>query len=226
MKRNWWKVLGILLLLYALPMAWLGEVSVQNILNETIRNLYFHVTMWFAMFLLFIGSLVNSIRYLRTGNWLHDNQAVSLSGTGLVFGWIGIFTGMIWATFTWGKPWVVEDPQLNGAAITVLAYVAYFVLRGSIPDPDKKARISAVYNIFAFTLMFILIGIMPRLQDSTHPGKGGDPGFGAYDKDSLIGTMRPVFYAAIIGWTLIGAWMSQIYSRIRFIKHTLHEKHP
>lgn len=221
MKKHWWKVLACLLMVYGLIMAWYGKVSVQPVLNETIRNLYFHVTMWFAMFILFVVSLVMSIRQLRSQKIEHDQMAQSFALTGLMMGFIGIFTGAVWANATWGKPWVIEDPQLNGAAVSVLAYLAYFLLRSGIADPAKKARISAVYNIFAFTLMFILIGIFPRINDSLHPGKGGNPGFGAYDKDQLVNSMRPVFYSLIIGWALVGSWISILHSRVLKLKNQL-----
>jgi heme exporter protein C len=74
-----------------------------------------------------------------------------------------------------------------------------------------------VYNIFAFAAMVPLIFIIPRLQDSLHPGSGGNPGFNAYDLDSR---MRLIFYPAVVGWFLIGVWIAQ--QRIKF--KTLEEK--
>lgn len=210
MKKNWWKFIPLFAMAYAIPFAFLGEVSVQTILHETIRNLYFHVSMWFSMMILFIVSFVNSIRYLGSNQLLHDYRAAMYAKTALMFGFIGIFTGMVWANNTWGTPWV-NDPQLNGAAITILSYLAYFILRNSVKDEQKKARLSAVYNIFAFALMFVLLGILPRINDSLHPGKGGNPGFGKYD---LAPAMRTVFYLSILSWTLIGVWISQIQIRI------------
>jgi len=220
MKKNWWKFLILLFAAYAIPMSFLGEVSVQTVLHETIRNLYFHVTMWFSMFIFFIISLVYSVRYLRKQQVKDDVRAQLAAVVGMVYGTVGIFTGMIWANNTWGAPWV-NDPQLNGAAITMLSYLAYFILRSSINDDQKKARISAVYNIFSFSLMFILIGIMPRINDSLHPGKGGNPGFGSYD---LAPGMRPVFYSCIFMWTLAGVWMLQIHTRIRMMEEQLKNK--
>lgn len=202
---------------YAIPMSFAGDVSVQTILHETIRNLYFHVTMWFSMFILFIVSMINAILFLRTGNLLYDYRSEMYVRTSLLFGFIGIFTGMIWANFTWGAPWV-NDPQLNGAAITILSYLAYLILRSSVNDVQKKARLAAVYNIFAFTLMFVLIGIMPRINDSLHPGKGGNPGFGSYD---LAPAMRPVFYMSILAWTLVGVWIAQIQIQIKTISQKI-----
>ena len=90
--------------------------------------------------------------------------------------------------------------------------MAYFVLRGSISDVDKKARLSAVYNIFAFVALIPLIYVIPRLFSSLHPGSGGNPAFGSQDLDN---TMRMIFYPIIIGWTLFGFWMASVMYRIK-----------
>jgi heme exporter protein C len=122
-----------------------------------------------------------------------------------------LLTGSLWARNTWGA-WWVNDAKLNGAAASMLVYFAYLILRSSIEDEQKRARISAVYSIFSFTLMLVFIMILPRLTDSLHPGNGGNPGFSKYDLDS---NMRTVFYPAIIGWTLLGAWITELETRIR-----------
>src|ERR1700743_3330955 len=126
-----------------------GSCSCQAIPDETIRNLYFHVAMWFGMMILFIVSLVYSIKYLRTNNHIFDIYALEYAKTGIVFGAMGLATGSAWAGFTWGAFWS-NDPKQLGAVIALLIYLAYFVLRNSVTDIDKSARIGAVYNIFAF----------------------------------------------------------------------------
>jgi heme exporter protein C len=93
--------------------------------------------------------------------------------------------------------------------------MAYFVLRGSIEDEQKKARISAVYSVFAFPIMIVLIFILPRLTDSLHPGNGGNPGFNTYDMDN---NMRMVFYPAVIGWICMGLWLAQVKYRLRTLE--------
>jgi heme exporter protein C len=157
MMKHWWKALAAVLLLYTVIAGFMGDVPSMAILNETIRNLYFHVTMWFAMMILLIISLVNSIKYLG----------------------------------------------------------AYFLLRASIEDDQKRAKISSVYSIFAFAMMVVFIIVLPRMTDSLHPGKGGNPGFSSYDLDSRL---RLVFYPAIIGWTLLGVWLVNL--RLRILKLT------
>jgi len=206
----WWKILGVFLVLYAIVGGLLIEVPRLPILNETIRNLYFHVTMWFSMIILLTASLVHSIQYLSSGSLERDTLATETASVGILLGLLGVITGSLWAKFTWGAYWV-NDPKLNGAAITILIYLAYNILRGSLEDPKKRARISAVYNIFAYVLLIVFLIILPRVTDSLHPGNGGNPAFSTYDLDN---NMRLVFYPAIIGWSLIGFWMVNLRRRL------------
>ncbi|HTE31460.1 MAG TPA: cytochrome c biogenesis protein CcsA [Chryseolinea sp.] len=222
--KNWLKILAILLLFYVHIAGMLADVPRLNILNETIRALYFHVPMWFGMVLLFLVSIVYALLYLRTPSTRYDHMSVEFANMGLVFGILGMLTGMIWANYAWGSPWH-GDPKQNGAAIALLVYLAYFVLRGSVENQEQKARLSAVYNIFAFAAMIPLIFIIPRMTSSMHPGSGGNPGFNMYDLDSR---MRLIFYPAIVGWFLIGYWIVSLRVRLRTIEEKLidleHEK--
>ena len=214
--KNWLKILAVVLLFYVHIAGMLFDVPRLNILNETIRALYFHVPMWFGMVLLFLLSVYYSILYLRNPAQRFDHRAVEYANGGLIFGILGMLTGMLWANYAWGSPWH-GDPKQNGAAIALLVYLAYFVLRGSVDNEEQRARLSAVYNIFAFAAMVPLIFIIPRMTSSMHPGSGGNPGFNIYDLDSR---MRLIFYPAVIGWFLIGVWIVSIRIRLR----TLEEK--
>jgi len=213
MLKHWWKILAVILICYVIIAGLLIEVPALPILHETIRNLFFPVTMWFAMMILMLISVIHSIKHLSNFSPASDFRASEAAHTGMFFGTMGILTGMVWANFTWGD-WWVNDPKLNGAAVTMLVYLAYFVLRGSIDDEAKRGRISAIYNIFAFTLLIVFLGILPRMTDSLHPGSGGNPGFSTYDTTNA---MKMVFYPAVIGWTLIGAWIMQLRVRIKTI---------
>lgn len=184
-------------------------------LYETERNLFFHVPMWLAMIVLFSISVFNSIKYLSTGNEFYDIKAVESVNAGVVFSFLGIITGAVWAKFTWGQAWSFDVKQ-NFTAIAILLYFAYLVLRNAIDEEQKRAKISAIYNIFAFPMMVVLIMVLPRLSDSLHPGNGGNPGFNSYDLDSH---MRMVLYPAFIGWTLIGVWIYNIRFRIRLLEN-------
>lgn len=189
----------------------------RTILYETIRNLNFHVPMWFTMIALMGIGFVQSILALRRNSLEHDLAAVSAVQVGLLFCALGLVTGSIWARFAWGA-WWTSDVKLNGAAVTTLIYLAYLVLRGSVADPNKRMRLSATYSIFAFTMMLVLVGVLPRLTDSLHPGNGGNPAFGAYDLDDRL---RPVFYSAVLGWIGIGTWLFDLQRRMARLQHQL-----
>lgn len=206
-----YKALGVALVLYSLIYGLLTSVPDLPIIEQSIRNLFYHVSMWFAMVGMMAGSFGNAVGFLRGENLSKDRRSESLAGTGMLFAFLGLFTGMMWAKFTWGA-WWTNDPKLNGSAITILIYLAYFVLRNGIEEPRKKARISAVYNIFAFVMMIVFIGILPRITDSLHPGNGGNPGFNSYDLDNRL---RMIFYPAVIGWILVGTWIASLRYRIK-----------
>jgi heme exporter protein C len=175
--------------------------------------------MWFGMMILFTTSVVYAIKYLRNQNIVHDIYSVNFAKVGILFGVLGYSTGFIWASYTWTEyatnTQIFREPKLLGAAIALLVYFAYLVLRGSITDMDKRARVSAVYAIFAYAMLFPTIWILPRLLDSLHPGKEGNPALNFKDSDARL---RMVFYPAIIGWTLLGVWITSLKIRLDLIK--------
>jgi len=201
---------------------WTWKFPYVGNLWETVRNTFFHVAIWMAMFVLLIVSLIYSIRYLRSADLLHDAIASSFTEVAMVLGMAGMITGSFWAKATWGTYWT-NDPKLNMSAVAVMIYLAYLILRGSLSNQDQRAKVSAAYNIFAFVAMIPLIFIIPRLTDSMHPGNGGNPALGGEDLDS---TLRLVFYPTIIGYTLMSVWLSSLIYRVKRLKikrleHTL-----
>jgi heme exporter protein C len=224
MYKSWWKILGVVLLVFTFTAGLLLDVPRLPALQETIRNLYFHVCMWFAMMILFTVSLVNSILYLRTFNIKYDICARHYAAVGIVLGVLGYATGAIWMSYTWADPnnpafqsfrALAREPKLIGTAIGLMIYFAYMVLRDSINDMDKRARISSVYNIFAYAMLFPSIWIIPRLLPSLHPGQEGNPALNQNDVDS---SMRSIFYPAVIGWTLIAVWITTLKIRLSYLK--------
>ena len=210
---SWWKILTVILLFYTVFMGFLYEVPRLPILNESVRNLHFHVPMWMCMFtVLGISALFACINLCKPSAYA-DNLSVTAAETGLVFGLIGISTGMLWARYTWGD-WWSGDPKQNATAIALLIYAAYHVLRNSMPDGGQRGRISAVYNIFAFATLVPLLYILPRLSDdSLHPGSKSVP---AINPDIHL---RMVFLPALLGWTLLAWWITTLGHRLRMLQH-------
>ena len=195
-------------------------IPFRPVLNETIRNTYFHVSLWFSMFILFLASMIYAVKYLRNKDPYFDNISSSLVEVGTLFGILGLVTGSLWAKYTWGTFWTT-DVKLNMSAASMMIYAAYLVLRSSMKDDDRKAVISSSYNIFAFFIVIPLIFVIPRMTDSLHPGNGGNPALGGEDLDS---TMRMIFYPAIIAFTLLGLWITELTIRYKRIKNLLKER--
>jgi heme exporter protein C len=215
-RLSWWKIVTIVLLYYTVIGGFLIPVPRLPILNETIRLNYFHTPMWFSMMFQFTFSVWASIKFLRLSELRYDDYAVQSAKVGFFFGIMGLCTGMVWGNFTWGTFWT-NDPKLNNTSIALLIYAAYFILRNSVSDETQRGRLSAVYNIFAFAVLIPLIYILPRMaQNSLHPGSGNNPTFRLFD---MAHNMKFVVYTAIIGFSMLGLWMTHILLRLRRLNH-------
>jgi len=209
-KGLWWKLLAFLLLLYAVIYGFIVPVP-ETMIAGSLRNVFYHVGMWFGMMAMLATSFIYSIRYLRGFHEKEDVVAVEAANVGVMFGILGLITGMIWAKNTWGAFWV-RDPKLDGAAVGMFIYLAYMVLRGSIDDIHKRAKVSSVFNIFAFVLWIVFVMVLPRMSGSTiHPGQDGAPVMAL----NLSSSTRVVFYPAMAGWILLGFWIMNLRVRIR-----------
>lgn len=192
-------------------------ISVPNkfTLLETIRNYFFHPALWVVMMTMFIISFVNSIKVLRTGKPIDDIKAAEYGRTGLFFGILGLATGMMWARYTWGAFWS-GDPKQTGTLVGLLIYSAYFVLRSSVTDGEKRAKVAAVYNIFAFTMLFPTLFIIPRMVDSLHPGAQGNPLINPSDIEPKM--FLVLWCVALPGYILLGLWITSLRIRLRKIE--------
>lgn len=212
----WYKILAVGIVTYTLVYGLLIDLPTDvGILDETIRNLFYHVPMWFGMIFILMASWVNSIIYLRKPTQKRAVYAYELTNVGVLMGFCGLFTGMFWAYNTWGTPWT-KDPKLNGVAAGMVMYLGYLLVSYSINDNEKRDRILAVYNVFIFPLFVALVYIMPKLSKfSIHPGSGDTVNFTTYNNSK---NMETVFYPAIIGWTLLFVWIAEIRSRMAMYK--------
>jgi heme exporter protein C len=194
---------------------WRFAYPYRNLLAETVRNTYYHVPMWFVMFTLFGVGVYQSIVYLWKRKREADLMASSYTQAGVLFGFLGLFSGGLWANYAWGQPFPM-DIKIIMTYTALAIYLAYFILRGAFEDDEKRARISAVYSVFAFATLVPLLYVVPRLAESSlHPGNGSNIAFGSQDMDN---TMRMVFYPASIGWILLGIWIGSLIYRTEVLK--------
>lgn len=184
------------------------------ILEQTARNIFFHVPMWMAMFAMFTTSFVYSIKYLNSPATSFDIKAEAAARVGMAFGVCGLLTGSLWARFTWGTWWTFAEPKMNLAALAMMIYVAYFVLRSAFDDEEKRAKISAVYNIFAVTTVPFLLYVVPRQLTSLHPGADGNPAFSEITAPEL----RIILYPAMLGFIALSFWIYDILHRFKTVQ--------
>ncbi len=192
------------------------------ILEHTARNLYFHVPMWGVLLFGTGLSAFHSVRMIQKGRFLSDIKASSAAQTAFAFGIFGLLTGIFWSRFTWYTSaglWWNNDPRQTMVVAGLLVYSAYFVLRNSIDDPEKRSKISAVYNLFAFATLPFLLYVVPRQLKSLHPGAEGNPAF----SEITDPVMRMVFYPSVLCFIAIYLWLYSQRSRIAFLRSTLNE---
>ncbi|VVB89895.1 Cytochrome c biogenesis protein CcsA [uncultured archaeon] len=150
---------------------------------------YFHVPIAITAYLAFTFVFVSSIMYLRTKKEIWDTRAVSTSEIGVIFAVLTLITGSLWARSAWGEYWVTWDVRLNTSLILFLIYLSYLMVRKSIDEPEKRARLSAVFGIVGFIgvpLSFLSIRLWNRA--TVHPVVVG-PGGGGISGVTVIGTV-------------------------------------
>lgn len=131
-------------------------------------NIYIHIPMAWGSYLLYTLAFASAILYLTRGKEKLDAYVRAFVLTGSLYAVFTLVSGMAWASESWGAAWS-WDPRETGVLLLLLAYILYFVLRSSIPDPDRASRLSAVYAVAAYSMVPISF-LAPRVAASSlHP---------------------------------------------------------
>jgi heme exporter protein C len=160
---------------------------------------YFHVPVAEISFIVFAFAAFYAVRFLMTRNREYDTKGrVSMEVT-LVFVGLTMATGILWTKAAWGVWWDWE-PRLTTYFILTLLVVAYFVLRNSVEDEERRAVYGAVFSILAFIDVPISFFIT-RLIPSNHP---------VIERGGLEGPMLISFIVAQIGMIALGYAIYQL----------------
>ena len=183
----------------------------ELVMGEVQRVFYFHVgTGWVAL-LGFVIASIAGIAYLITKNMMWDRFGLAAVEVSAMFFLITIVLGSIWARPAWNT-WWTWDVRLTSAAITELIFIAYFMLRQGIEDPEKRARFGAVYTLLgglSAPITFMVI----RLFRSIHPVVVGNPSAAAQGGFDMSVDMRNTLFIALIAFTIL--FIDFIWHRIR-----------
>jgi heme exporter protein C len=183
----------------------------ELIMGNVQRVFYFHIgTAWTAL-IGFVLAAAFSVTYLVSKNMKWDRLQVAAIEVSLVFFLITIVLGSIWARPAWNT-WWTWDPRLTTAAITELIYIAYFMLRQGIDDPERRARFGAVYALIgglSAPITFFAI----RLYRTIHPVVIGGNNPEAEGGFAMTADMRVTFFFALFAFTII--FIDLFWNRIR-----------
>lgn len=195
-------IASYMVLIYAPMEAVMGNVQ---------RVFYFHVAAGWVGFLSFFVAVVVGIVYLRTSDMKWDTVGLAAVEVGLMFSFINIVTGSIWARPIWNT-WWTWDPRLVTATIMELLYFAYLMLRQGIENPLRRARFSAVYAILGFVSVPISF-LSIRIWRTIHPVVIGNGTADAQGSFSMTSPMKLAFFFSLFVFTVI--FVDVLWNRIR-----------
>ncbi len=202
--------ISVILLIVAAYLA-LFYAPKELVMGNVQRVFYFHIgTAWTAL-LGFILAALFSVVFLINKDLKWDRYQVAAVEVSLVFFLITIVLGSIWARPAWNT-WWTWDPRLTTAAVTELIYIAYFMLRQGIDDPDRRARFGAVYALIggiSAPITFFAI----RLFRTIHPVviAGGNPA--AQGSFNMTPRMEVAFFFGLFAFTII--FIDLFWNRVR-----------
>ncbi len=218
------KILNIVSALLVAAALWMVVfyAPLEAVMGLVQKVFYFHVANAWVGMLGFVAAAAAGIAYLATKDVKWDIIEVAAVEISLVFFFIAIVTGSIWAYPAWNT-WWTWDPRLTTAAVLEMIYLAYLLLRQGIEDPDRRARFGAVYTLIgglSVPLTFLSI----RLFRTIHPvvvggSNGGDGGFSM--TQSMLNTMFfSLFVFSVVFVTLL--WhrvrLGQLAHRVEELK--------
>jgi heme exporter protein C len=170
---------------------------------------YLHVPLAIVALGGFVAGGVFAVRFLLTGDRMHDLRSYVAIHLSLILGLGALVTGSIWAKASWGHWWVWEEPTLVSFLIVFLLYACYQPLRFSIEDSERQARYAAVFAIVAGA--FVPLNFMAvRLAESlTHPRVLSTTG------GALPGSMRLTFLVSLAGMVTLAVtlWKYELASK-------------
>ena len=176
-------------------------------LGNFVRIIFIHIPCAWIGVLAFLVAAVYAWRVLRGARngaaapaavARADRLSARSAALGLAFTAVATVTGAIFSRLTWGAFWN-WDPRQTTILCLLLIYAAYLALRSVTTDPERRARVSAVYALFSFLAVPFLVFVIPRFYFSLHP----EPVLNAAGHVDMDPVMLLVLLLALADVTLI-----------------------
>jgi heme exporter protein C len=183
----------------------------ERVMGDVQKVFYFHVAAGWVGMLSFLVAAFAGIMYLAKGlrNW--DIVGVAAVEIGMIFAFINIVTGSIWARPIWNT-WWTWDPRLTTATIMELIYAAYLMLRAGIEDPSRRARFGAVYAIIGFVSVPLTF-FSARLFRTIHPTVIGSNQPGSEGQFDMTPAMLQTFLFSLFAFSVV--FVDILWHRVR-----------
>lgn len=193
-----WIVAGCLLMTGLLTTAvWMAFcfAPTERTMGAAQRIVYIHVPVaWLGlagMMAMATGSTIYLVR--RQLWWDHLSQAAG------EVGWLcctlTLITGSMWARQAWGT-WWEWDPRLTTAFILWLVYSGNLLVRSSLEDPHRRARVGAILAILG-ALDLPLVIMATRWFRGLHPVA-----------PEMQPAMRWTLLFGVVAWTIFLLWLA------------------
>ena len=192
----------------AVAFAGLVLVPADAVQGDVQRIMYVHVPSAWLAYAAFLVTLVGGVLYLRRSDFRFDRVAAASAEIGLLFTGLTIVTGSIWGRATWGK-WWEWDPRLTTTAILFLVYAAYLLLRQSLADRRRRARVAAVFGIIGFVnvpIVHFSVLLWRGLHQPPTVIRPGDP--------TIDHLMLAELLASVAAFTLLYLWLLRRRTRL------------
>lgn len=183
----------------------------EVVMGQVQRIFYFHVsTGWIGM-VAFIAAAVSGLIYVIRPDKKWDVFSVAAVELGLVYSFVNIVTGAIWARPSWNT-WWTWDPRIVTSTVMVLTYLAYMLLRQSIEDPERRARFGAIYALLG-SISVPLTYFSIRIWRTLHPVVIGSGDPGAQGSFAMTTPMVYTLLFSLLAFTVFG--ITLLWHRLR-----------
>lgn len=182
---------------------------VERTMGFVQKIFYFHVPSAVCMYIGATACFAGSVAYLEEPTELRDAIGRAGAELAVLYGFIVLGTGSLWASKAWGTYWT-WDPRLTTVLLSVLIYVAYLVLRAFAGDGQGERKFAAALGVIGAANLPI-IHYSVKKWSGQHPTVLTDKGGGLSHPDMklalALGFAAMVSVAAVFLWVRIRGQM-------------------